>query len=317
MNGFESQDAITRERRNSLRAFILSVLKARKLRDPPKIIIHKPVHDIESIYWLVVSFLLRAWPSALSGCSISSGKEERSTMLDALMGNKIDGGGARAALIQTYTEAHWRQLLPAPINRLGGMLYLLGRYFSLTWHHADVGDYELHGHDFMQLAILREIQSLIQDQELDPIGFTIPLQERPLPAYSSFPIANFSTHLERPLPTNEPSPTPGEETVNHRVESPPFPGPKTRSAVNGVAGLSAMNDLSPNSDLSLTTSSTLIFSNASLAPLCCPLNAALLNSQSGLDVLETRISRILGSKQLEKHWFMSGPAPPYAPGYNH
>ena len=116
-------------------------------------------------------------------------------MLDALMGNRIDGGGTRASAIQTYSDIHWRQLLPAPLNQLGGMLYLLGRYFSLTWHHADVGSYELHGHDFLQLVLLQEIERMVSKRDEDPTGFCIPLRDKPLPIYSTFPIANFSTHL--------------------------------------------------------------------------------------------------------------------------
>ena len=77
---------------------------------------------------------------------------------------------------------------------------MLGRYFSLTWHHADVGSYELHGHDFLQLVLLQEIERMVKKRDEDPTGFCIPLRDKPLPIYSTFPIADFSTHLGYPFP---------------------------------------------------------------------------------------------------------------------
>lgn len=313
-----SANATTDARRDNLQNFVSSVTKAPNLRNPPKAVIHRPVHDAESIYWLMIFFLVRAWPSSLPLYSVSSTQEERSTIFDALIGNKIDGGGARMAIIQSYTEAHWRQLLPAPVNRLSGMLYMLGRYFNLTWHHVDVGDYELHGHDFMQLAVLREIRRLIREEKHDPTSFSIPLLERPLPVYSSFPIANFSAHLgcSQSILHEKPSVEKVDGICVPRSRSPPQ---DCEHYDKGVFSPGTNNfDLSPISDSFPSTASTFTHSlDGSPASSRRSSTATLADQIINHDVLEDRALRILRAKRLEKQWFTGGPAPPLAPGYNH
>ena len=155
---------------------------------------------------------------------------------------------------------------------------------------------------------------MISKRDEDPTRFCIPLRDKPLPIYSTFPIADFSTHLGYPTPAlRDALKVRGERDDYTQVShEPKVSEGRRRSRVSDEGNVSPISD----SFSYMTTTDSIITSSpprsSSRSSFTTVDSAEFVDEE-----LELKIERILQAKHLEKQWFTNGQNPPLAPGYNH
>ena len=121
-------------------------------------LVHAPVHDVESIFWLIVLFFLRACPKDYNPKSDPrerKRRQRRTDAFDSLVKNKI--GTIRDSRGTLVTKA-----LPPQLHCFVDMLDRLDDYFSQVWHRLgiDEGPHRFHAHNALQSVLLKEIKKL-------------------------------------------------------------------------------------------------------------------------------------------------------------
>lgn len=138
---------------------------------------HQAIHDAESIFWVIVFFMVRANPK---GSDTHKGIDTRSEIFDAIVGHEVGNRiSTRGSYFAHLTEAALAEMLPKKLAGFSGMLYQLQYYFSFPWHgiHVPV-EHQFHAHNLLQRWLIQEIRRL-RDMK-DPIE----LELVPLPVHS-------------------------------------------------------------------------------------------------------------------------------------
>jgi len=149
---------------------------------------HQPIHDAESIFWIIVFFVTRANPSGSDGQKSIDGRSE---IFDSLVGNVIGSLLSTRAVIMT-SAVEWATVLPEKMKLLSGTLASLTQYFSLHWHGIEVPPpHRFHAHNFLQRLLFEEIKRLEGPIELELV---------PLPIISELKLTQFTNHLKSALP---------------------------------------------------------------------------------------------------------------------
>ena len=121
-------------------------------------LVHAPLHDAESIFWLIVLFFLRACPKDYNPKS-DPGEHERRRLrtntFESLVKNTI--GTVQDTRATPTTDA-----LPPQLHRFDDMLNCLSDYFSQAWHRLQIDEerHRFHAHNALQSVLLQEIQKL-------------------------------------------------------------------------------------------------------------------------------------------------------------
>jgi hypothetical protein len=149
---------------------------------------HQPIHDAESIFWVIVFFMTRANPRGSDG---QKSIDIRSQVFDGLVGNVIGNVlSARA----TITRVKWATVLPEEMKLLSGTLESLMKYFSLHWHGIEVPPpHRFHAHNFLQRLLFQEIERLSNKGPIE-------LELVPLPIISELKLTQISNYLKSTLP---------------------------------------------------------------------------------------------------------------------
>ncbi|KAF8349189.1 hypothetical protein F5887DRAFT_482085 [Amanita rubescens] len=173
------------QRRDEVKQFLKAVQKFERLRslrevstiiEAPDHIDHAPIHDAESIFWLIVMFFLRAWPKDYDPKNPDSGERQRRRQRTELFTSMVLNKVMSRQDIRGVPEG---ELLPPQFHPFEGMLLTLDTYFQQAWHHPyflklesdKVSGFRFHGHNALQTVLLSTITQLQEtgDIEIKPI----------------------------------------------------------------------------------------------------------------------------------------------------
>ncbi|KAF8519935.1 hypothetical protein JB92DRAFT_3112012 [Gautieria morchelliformis] len=164
------------DRDSSDKQFFQQVATYKRLDDEH--VSHQAIHDAESIFWVIVFFMVRANPK---GSESYKNIEMRSETFEAIAEHEIGKlRSARGAHFERFTEKRWAKMLPDKLAGFSATLHELWRYFSFPWYGIQVPpEHQFHAHNFLQRLLFREIKRLIH------MADSIELELAPLPVYSS------------------------------------------------------------------------------------------------------------------------------------
>ncbi|KAF8347753.1 hypothetical protein F5887DRAFT_1258389 [Amanita rubescens] len=162
----------TIQRQKEVKQFLKTINEYRELlysgkipfisRKPQTGIAHAPMHDAESIFWLIVLFFLRAHPKGYDHTDLMSGERERqrhrTAAFKSMVMNGIEmGHDSRAAPNENS--------LPPQLHPFVEMLFNLDMYFRQSWHDPYFSNLEsrvirFHAHNALQMVLLDTINKL-------------------------------------------------------------------------------------------------------------------------------------------------------------
>ncbi|KAK0218083.1 hypothetical protein IW262DRAFT_1298627 [Armillaria fumosa] len=119
---------------------------------------HQPRHDVESVGWCIIAFLLRAQPKELG--SIEDSLKELHNAWELL------SGSARLALF-TWPQQQWERALHPKLEFLGDFLLRLGEQMEPEYGFLDPPPPEDHLHEAFQRLLLNQIHNMTEDIELN------------------------------------------------------------------------------------------------------------------------------------------------------
>ena len=177
----------------------------------PQVVVHTPMHDAESIFWLIVLFFLRASPKGYDPKSDPNEHKRRQARTDTFKSfvmNKIGTSHDSRAIPRMH-------MLPPQLHRFYNMLNRLDHYFRRAWHvlGTSEGQHRFHAHNALQSTLLAEIKNLQADNSEIGINPT-PLGVDDYPA--SIPLSQSYFDTKRSAPDEpEGSPKTKKERVLH------------------------------------------------------------------------------------------------------
>ncbi|KAF8477881.1 hypothetical protein JB92DRAFT_3049550 [Gautieria morchelliformis] len=138
---------------------------------------HQAIHDAESIFWVIVFFMVRANPK---GSDSHKNIRMRSETFDAIVAHEIGVHmSTRGSHFQRFGQKHWAEMLPEKLAGFSATLHQLWEYFSFPWHGIQVpAEHQFHAHNLLQRLLFREIRRLTEMED------SIALELVPLPVRS-------------------------------------------------------------------------------------------------------------------------------------
>ena len=127
----------------------------------PQVVVHTPMHDAESIFWIIVLFFLRANPKGYdpkSDPNEPKRRQARTGTFKSFVRNEIGTGQDSRAIPGIH-------MLPPQLHRFRDMLGRLNNYFRRAWHvlGTSEGQHRFHAHNALQSVLLAEIKMLHAD----------------------------------------------------------------------------------------------------------------------------------------------------------
>ena len=133
-----------------------------------------PLHDVESVFWIIVLFFIRASPSDANEEEVISNEDldSRSQTFCNLSSNFIGRIDWRTLLLG-YSEDRWRLALHPRLRPFAPLLSTMASYFKNTWHFFPgiYGERSFHAHEAMRRMLWKTIQNIDED---------IPISQEPL-----------------------------------------------------------------------------------------------------------------------------------------
>ncbi|TDL24604.1 hypothetical protein BD410DRAFT_896794 [Rickenella mellea] len=140
--------------------------------------VHSEYHDAESFYWIIVWFLLRAWPCDADGKPSSERPEndDHLTHCAVLFKHDVQCGRTRTSFASLVRSLDWDGLLPKETKHFCRMLADMTTYIHWPWWAVRMDGMRFHAHDALQRLLLKEIWRISEGQDNNPI----PLYPKPL-----------------------------------------------------------------------------------------------------------------------------------------
>ena len=132
--------------------------------EPTGAIPHMPIHNIESIFWTILWFLLRAWPSDSQSESGNVFRYWANLLLNHRVGYEA---GSRAQLLRLKVT-QFVEILHPNCRSLAPMLKNMAVYISQKWSQYPSVPAD-HGHEIFKRLLLREIIRLEHNNKEIPI----------------------------------------------------------------------------------------------------------------------------------------------------
>jgi len=155
-------------------------------------ILHSAVHDAESVFWIIMWFLMRASPTPKSEVITRDYIQAANGFLQHRMGAEMLS--ARSILI-TYEAEDWERILDPRCHSLIVMLVNMATYLGKRWlQYPDISPY--HGHEAMKRLLLKEIVRMTDESDPIPINGPRPLPtegDTTLPRF--WPVSNTNTSV--------------------------------------------------------------------------------------------------------------------------
>ena len=139
-------------------------------------ILHSAVHDVESLYWIIMWFLIRASPVG----DTESLSMNYTLTAEGMLSHQIGtDDAAPRTLFMSYRRPKWQKILQPRFHVLIDMLVNMGTYLGKRWlQFQDISPY--HAHEAVKRLLLKEIIRMTDEE--DPIPIQGP---RPLPKKES------------------------------------------------------------------------------------------------------------------------------------
>ena len=197
----------TIQRQNEVKQFLKTINKYRELLlseqipsvsiKPQTGFVHAPMHDAESIFWLIVLFFLRAHPKGYDHTDERERRNYRTAAFKSMVMNGIEMG-------HDSRQAPNENSLPPQFHRFVKMLRNLDMYFRQSWHDPYFSNHEskairFHAHNTLQVVLLDAIN------KLQTTGDDIEVHAMPLGVDDDFPYSPLSksfvsASLKRAIP---------------------------------------------------------------------------------------------------------------------
>jgi len=172
-----------------------------------EVISHNAFHDAESIFWIIIWFLIRAWPSGTVDTPSSEYIAWAKIMLDHTIGS--DGHHARSSLLNA-PSFQWEDIIHPGCAKLIDMVVHMCKYVSIRWlQYPDLSPY--HMHEALKRLLLKEIVRMTKED--DPISIQGP---RRLPADKNGPRAGIVNSGSRISSFSSQMVTSGERSSHKR-----------------------------------------------------------------------------------------------------
>lgn len=154
---------------------------------------HRPRHDAESIFWLIVWTLSRMFPNSTDTTAAETTDAYDhfcTTMLHHRVATRYEKVGRGAYL--KMEEESWEEILHPDLGHLASMVSKMGQYFGMDWAtyepkpNCSVATRRVHAFQAMKALLLVEILRMHQSSQ--PIEFFLksPRQARMLGASANF-----------------------------------------------------------------------------------------------------------------------------------
>ena len=153
----------------------------------PQIVVHTPMHDAESIFWLIVLFFLRASPQGYdpkSDPNEPKRRQARTSIFKSFVGNEIGTGHDSRGIPGIH-------MLPPQLHRFRDMLGRLNNYFCRAWNVLGTSEeqHRFHAHNALQSVLLAEIKNLQADNteiEINPTPLGVDDNPASIPLSQSY-----------------------------------------------------------------------------------------------------------------------------------
>jgi len=126
---------------------------------------HQPYHDIESLYWIIVWFLMRACPRDKPDLVTPRYDQYTAVMIRHQVGREAFG---RPTLLGREPEL-WKQILHPGCAALAGLLSSLGAYLSQRWSDYPTAP-KWHAHEAFRRILFRNILRMTEKGVEMPLG---------------------------------------------------------------------------------------------------------------------------------------------------
>ncbi|GJJ08988.1 hypothetical protein Clacol_003209 [Clathrus columnatus] len=133
---------------------------------------HQPHHDMESVYWLILWFLVKAWPKGIELEDLNlgiSGRNSHNFIIETMLarGTGADDAFAMVTWLRNSKEL-WELMLHPVYRHLVTMLADMGRYICMCWSRfPDVPFW--HSHEVFKRLLFKQIVQMTNANDPIPI----------------------------------------------------------------------------------------------------------------------------------------------------
>ncbi|GJJ11348.1 hypothetical protein Clacol_005580 [Clathrus columnatus] len=117
--------------------------------------LHRPIHDMESVYWLILWFIIKALPT---GVNLELERDNHHFLEGLMLSRRIGLTGQAFSIVPFLrsTEENWKGLLNPVYEPLVGMLFNMSQYICMRWlEFPEVIPW--HPHEAFKRLLLKEI----------------------------------------------------------------------------------------------------------------------------------------------------------------
>ncbi|KAJ3476873.1 hypothetical protein NLI96_g10860 [Meripilus lineatus] len=136
----------------------------------PPAFVHRPDHDVESIFWVLLTLLLRAQPKEVDPVDrvdLTFYKKVSQVLDSHIIGENAACDGREVVLF--YTQARFKQALDPKLGCLAGMLSLMARQVMPEYAHLQPPPHPDHLHEAMRRILLEQILKMVESGEAIPL----------------------------------------------------------------------------------------------------------------------------------------------------
>ncbi len=175
--------------------------------------IHAPMHDAESIFWLIALFFLRGWPK---GYSLEDPNERQRRQLRGIAFESLARN--TTGTFRDPRTIPIKMMLPPRLEGFSGMLSRLDDYFDQAWHSLGAINekHRFHAHNALQSVLLGKIR------ELEASGDEIEIHCKPLGVddnHALLPDVKSYLGNKRKSPDDTPDKANKKQKVAHKINT--------------------------------------------------------------------------------------------------
>ncbi|GJJ08993.1 hypothetical protein Clacol_003214 [Clathrus columnatus] len=144
---------------------------------------NQPHHDMESVYWIILWFLVTSWPNevALEDLNLSiSGRNSHHFIIRSMLARGTDMDTYPIVNFLANSKEIWELKLHPIYQLLAGMVADMGQYIAMRWSRFPDAPF-WHSHEAFKRLLLKEIFRMTKDHNSVPIRGSIPplTEEKP------------------------------------------------------------------------------------------------------------------------------------------
>ncbi|GJJ09008.1 hypothetical protein Clacol_003229 [Clathrus columnatus] len=129
---------------------------------------HQPHHDMESVYWIIIWFLTKAWPTGFDPDLGTFGRNSHSTLRRTMLDREANTDPDDAMTLLRKSREGWKMTLHAAYEGLSEMLSGMGQYLCMRWSRFP-NIFPLHCHEAFKRLLLKQIFRMTVEDKPIPI----------------------------------------------------------------------------------------------------------------------------------------------------